>query len=321
MLDVPDDPEWEARLPTVMLAYNTAVRMATNLSPFFLTYLRDPAMPFFQLGDMGRPFYGEDWAADALRRMRDVYAYTADKINQEGERNKKLYDSASGKHHEFLLGEKVYVRLDRQSFANIKNKKWIKCWKEALITRVLSDTTYEVQYVASDGALGRKSIVHRNRLKGVCSQVQKDILAETQRKQEAALSGRLGVSDEQDGDSDGEGVGDQRGSNNIWRAHGDDDSTMWKDEQQGAAAGGQLHSCQVCQDGDLVERTGLPQRGVAGGYRTLRPFLLSDGGPVGHTDRALRAPADDVPHHFAGSEEGMRYRRGLAALVQRHEAD
>ena len=134
MLDVPDDPEWEARLPTVMLAYNTAVRKATNSSPFFLTYLRDPAMPFFQLGDMGRPFYGEDCAADALRRMRDVYAYTADKINQEGERNKKLYDSASGKHHEFSLEETVYVCLDRQLFASIKNKKWIKCWKEALIT-------------------------------------------------------------------------------------------------------------------------------------------------------------------------------------------
>ncbi len=59
MLDVPDDPEWEARLPTVMLAYSTAVRKATNSSPFFSTYLRDPAMPFFQLGEMGRPFMGK----------------------------------------------------------------------------------------------------------------------------------------------------------------------------------------------------------------------------------------------------------------------
>ncbi len=153
MLDVPDDPEWEARLPTVMLAYNTAVRKTTNSSPFFLTYLRDPAMPFFQLGEMERPFYGEDWALDALRCMREVYAYTADKINQEGERNKRLYDSASGRHQEFSLGETVYVRLDHQSFAKVKNKKWVKCWKEAIITRVLSETTYEVQYVFGDGAL------------------------------------------------------------------------------------------------------------------------------------------------------------------------
>ncbi len=31
-------------------------------------------MPFFQLGGMGRPFYGENWAADAIRHMREVYA-------------------------------------------------------------------------------------------------------------------------------------------------------------------------------------------------------------------------------------------------------
>ena len=54
--------------------------------------------------EMGRPFYGEDWAWDALRRMKEVYAYTADKINQEGKRNKRLYDSASGEHQEFSSG-------------------------------------------------------------------------------------------------------------------------------------------------------------------------------------------------------------------------
>ena len=42
MLQDPDDPEWEAQLLTVMLAYNTAVRKATNASPFFLTYLLTP---------------------------------------------------------------------------------------------------------------------------------------------------------------------------------------------------------------------------------------------------------------------------------------
>ncbi len=140
----PDDPEWEAKFPTVMLAYITAKRKATNSSPFFLTNLRNPAMPFFQFGEMGCPFYGENWAADALWRMRDVYEHMADRINQEAERSKRLYDSASGRHQEFALGETVYVRLDRQSFTKVKNMKWIKCWKKALITQVLSETTYEV---------------------------------------------------------------------------------------------------------------------------------------------------------------------------------
>ncbi len=47
MLVGPDDPEWEAKFPTVMLAYITAVRKATDSSPVFLTFLRNPAMPFF----------------------------------------------------------------------------------------------------------------------------------------------------------------------------------------------------------------------------------------------------------------------------------
>ncbi len=222
----------------MMLAYSTAVRKATNSSPFFLTYLRDPAMPFFQFGEMGRPFYGEDWALDALRRMKEVYAYAADKINQEGERNKRLYDSASAKHQEFSLGETVYVRLDRQSFAKVKNKKWVKCWKEAIITRVLSETTYEVQYVIGDGTLGRKSMVHHNRLKRVCSQAQKDILAETQQRQEAALAGTLGASDEPDSNAGDEG-GEQKG-NPIWRADGNmrsfDKRSDWGGVEAGASS-------------------------------------------------------------------------------------
>ncbi len=81
---------------------------------------------------------------------------------------------------------------------------------------MLSETTYEVQYVTSDGALRRKSIVHRNRLKGVRSQEQKDILAEAKQRQEAALSGQLEVSDEPEADD----AGSQRGSSNIRYADG-----------------------------------------------------------------------------------------------------
>ena len=83
---------------------------------------------------------------------------------------------------------------------------------------MLSETTYEVQYVIGDGALGRKSIVHHNRLKGVRSQAQKDILAETQQRQEAALAATLGARDEPDSDNGGEG-GEQEGDP-IWRAEG-----------------------------------------------------------------------------------------------------
>ncbi len=57
--------------------------------------------------------------------------------------------------------------------------------------------------------------MHRNRLKKVHSQAQKDILAEAQQLQDAALAGTLGASDEPDSDA-GEG-GEQQGDP-IWRA-------------------------------------------------------------------------------------------------------
>ncbi len=93
-------------------------------------------MPFFQLGEMGRPFYGEDWAADASWRMRAVYEYTADKINQEGERNvtRGCMIHHLARTRSFSLEERVYFWIDRQSFAKVKNMKWIKCWKKAIIT-------------------------------------------------------------------------------------------------------------------------------------------------------------------------------------------
>ncbi len=87
-------------------------------------------------------------------------------------------------------------------------------------------------------------------------------------------------------------------------------------EQRGGDVGGrQLHPCQVRQDGNVVEREGLPQRGVSGGHRLVGPFLPPDGGVAGVEDGAFGVAEDDVSHYLVGSEEGVCYRRGLAALV------
>ncbi len=269
-------------------------------------------MPFFQLGEMGRPFYGEDWASDALRRMREVYMYMADKKNQEGERNKRLYDSASGKHQEFLLGEMVYVQLDRQLFTKVKNKKWVKCWKEAIITRVLSETTYEVQYVIGNGALGRKSIVHCNRLKGVGSQAQKDILAEAQQRQEAALAGTLGASDEPDSNNRGEG-GERRGDS-IWRA----DGNMWnvdrRSVEEGTSSQAIIGSSKASTpDGDRVKfYIGSDKKEDTGEWTTVwrRKGRASMRGALG-ARRGVEAPAK------AASGRGTEERRFLDGGGQR----
>ncbi len=143
---------------------------------------------------------------------------------------------------------------------------------------MLSETTYEVQYVASHGTLGRKSIAHRNRLKGIHSQAQKDILAETQRRQEAVLSRKFGVSDEHDFDSGGKGAGDQRGSFNIWHADGDSDGNMWggnhhsdgvTDNQQSSETGDGSSSASTFDDNKVQFYIGSDEEDDSGEWATV----------------------------------------------------
>ncbi len=57
------------------------------------------------------------------------------------------------------------MKHDRATFQKVKNKKFVKTWKKAIVQRVLGTTTYQVQYVFPDGSLGNSSVVHRNRIK------------------------------------------------------------------------------------------------------------------------------------------------------------
>ena len=94
---------------------------------------------------------------------------------------------------EFALGEVVYIQSDCQSFTKVENKKWVKLLRTVIVTtRLLTDTTYKVKYSNKKGSLSRKSVVHLKKLKGVQSQVQRDMCAKAQQKQEAQLAGLPG---------------------------------------------------------------------------------------------------------------------------------
>jgi len=49
MLDNDCTLDWERWLPAMMLSYNTQVHRATMESPFFLTFLHDPKLPYFDI--------------------------------------------------------------------------------------------------------------------------------------------------------------------------------------------------------------------------------------------------------------------------------
>jgi len=162
LMSHPDLDDWESLLPTVMLTYNTRVHEATNFSPFYLTYLQDPNLPFFDMA-ASRPMMGEDWATDAKRRMVIAYKLVKDNIAAAGARNAHYYNRGTT-HREFYPGDFVMVFFDRSTFP-VRNKKLVRQWKKHVIIKRVGNTTYHVRCILSDGKLGPTSSVHRNRIK------------------------------------------------------------------------------------------------------------------------------------------------------------
>jgi hypothetical protein len=166
MLDNPDG-DWEAWLPVVSLTYNTRVHASTKASPFFLTFLRDPNLPNFDLDTQERRLYGESWAADAHERMQIAYKLAKENMERAQEVGKEIHGrKLRGDEVRFQVGDKVYVHFPPTVFAHLKNKKFIRPWVKHTVTRIVTPTTYVVKPI-EEGADRRKqtSVVHVNRMK------------------------------------------------------------------------------------------------------------------------------------------------------------
>ncbi len=161
LLAHPDD-DWEQWLPIASLTYNTAVHRASKFSPFFLTYLHDPNLPYFELGTT-RPLYGSDWATTATQRMKVAYEAARQNIIAAGKTNEKYYNPGT-KEKIFNPNDDVYVKFDRQTL-KVQNKKFSKTWWPYKVVRRLTESTYLLQKVLPNGQLGQVSTVHRNRIK------------------------------------------------------------------------------------------------------------------------------------------------------------
>ena len=160
--------DWECRLPALMLAYNTQVHKSTLQSPFFLTFLHDPRLPFFDL-EKPRRFYNDNWSTAAFRTLREAYQL-AYKNNQSAR------DAMIQRHNQhalaksFSVGDQVYVFFPRSSFS--PNPKLHGQWQPGFfISRQIGPHTYEV----TRGPTGQPSTVHADRLKLLrCNQNQLD---------------------------------------------------------------------------------------------------------------------------------------------------
>jgi transposase InsO family protein len=159
------DGDWESLLPVVMLTYNTRVHSAVRASPFFLTYLRDPNLPYFDL-DADRPLYGESWAQTALDRLTAVQRMAKENMLAAQAAGKEFYDGKTGgKLRSFAVGDQVMVRFDPMSFARVRNKKFFRPWIPHKIKRVITPTTYSVEATEPGRGFKKTSTVHVNRIK------------------------------------------------------------------------------------------------------------------------------------------------------------
>ena len=55
-----------------MFSYNTQVHKSTMESPFFLTYLHDPKLPFFDI-ENPQPLYKDGYVPEAAARLGTAY--------------------------------------------------------------------------------------------------------------------------------------------------------------------------------------------------------------------------------------------------------
>ena len=79
MLDNNTTLDWEEMLPAKMMAYNCHVHRATKESPFFLTYLHNPRLPYFNL-DKPQPLYGQTYVDEAFKNLQVSYQLAKDNM-------------------------------------------------------------------------------------------------------------------------------------------------------------------------------------------------------------------------------------------------
>ena len=156
------DADWEALLPVLMLSYNTRVHRATQQSPFFLTYLHEPNLPYFEL-ENGRVLYGEDWATEAAQRMKHAYDLTRRNLTSAASANKRAYDRSARPGNGFVDGEYCMVYFPKTVF-NKENLKFVRPWIKHKVLKRISPTTYLVLR-ESGTSRATPSVVHSNRMK------------------------------------------------------------------------------------------------------------------------------------------------------------
>ena len=86
--------DWEEWLPALMFSYNTQVHESTLESPFFLTYLHNPKLPFFDIHNP-RQLYKDGFVPETTARLGTAYKAAKEHMEEARIMCEKYYNQKS----------------------------------------------------------------------------------------------------------------------------------------------------------------------------------------------------------------------------------
>ena len=163
MLDNDETLDWEQWLPAMMLSYNTQVHRATMESPFFLTYLHDPRLPYFDM-DKPKPMYNNDFTTEAITRLGFSYRLAKENM-EEATKLREAYTDKKTKERQFAVGDRCLVH-----FPNVKvgqNQKFSSRWKGIYtVVAIVGPVNLKLRLTPTSKPI----LVHVNRVKHLTEQ-------------------------------------------------------------------------------------------------------------------------------------------------------
>ena len=157
MLDNDQTLEWEDMLPTLQLAYNSHVHRSTKESPFYLTFLHDPRLPWF---DISKPkqYYSYSYGACAFQRATKAFQMVRENMGDAKEVREEYYDRLT-KDRVFQPGDRVLVYFDK--VPERINAKFFKKWSFFTVLKKVGP----VNVLVRPSLRGKPILVHVNRVK------------------------------------------------------------------------------------------------------------------------------------------------------------
>ena len=149
--------DWECLLPCASMAYNCHIHRSTAETPFFLTYLHDPRLPYLDL-QKPRQFKDDSFVHESYMIAQKAFEAAGQRMQTAAEVQKEYYDRRA-KDRVFQENERVLVYFPNPPVG--ANRKFHIYWKPGKVIRLVGNLNVLV------GLEGVKNptLVHMNRVR------------------------------------------------------------------------------------------------------------------------------------------------------------